>query len=87
MFLCMTLKMAMVLYLGGVGQRLNADVLMLLVMLLFIGGRDVSLYDVNYNDDLYLGGIGHRFNASQESLQVPLTVGLSLFEHLFVTNI
>ena len=36
----------MVLYLSGVGHRLKANVLMLLVMLLFIGGRDVSLHDV-----------------------------------------
>ena len=62
-------------YLCGVGHRLNADVLILLVMLLFIAMV------------LYLGGIGHRLNASQERLQVPLTVGLSLFAHLFVSNI
>ena len=78
-------NMATVLYLGGSGHRVNVAVLVLLVMLFFIGS-DVTFYDVMVMA-LYLSGVGHRLNASQERLQVPLTVGLSLFEHLFVSNI
>ena len=41
--------MATVLYLGGSGHRVNVAVLVLLVMLFFIGS-DVSLYDVINGD-------------------------------------